>query len=119
MNRTLSLPVQELIRASERVMVFATNHKGLPEEDFEAVLSCAHELLHDIKSSRAASRPASQGFQVLFCLLCRLVRGEQEPADAPWTTQQTYQQSTGIDPTDCLLIHTYCPACYQHLSKAA
>jgi len=41
MNRTLCLPVQELIRASGRVMVFATNHKGLPEEDFEAVLSCA------------------------------------------------------------------------------
>jgi hypothetical protein len=121
MNRTLSLPVQELIRATERVMVFATNHKGLLEEDFEAVLSCAHELRHDIKSSRAASRAASQELQVclLFCLLCRLVRDEQETADAPWTTQQTYQQSTGIDPTDCLLIHTYCPACYQHLSKAA
>ena len=52
MNRTLSLPVQELIRASERVMVFATNHKGLPEEDFEAVLSCAHELI--MTSNRAA-----------------------------------------------------------------
>lgn len=60
MNRTLSLPIQELIRVSERVTVFATNHKGLPEEDFEAVLSCAHELIHDIKSARAASRPASQ-----------------------------------------------------------
>jgi hypothetical protein len=119
MNRRLSLPVQELIRASERVLVFATNHKGLVEEDFEAVLSCAHELMHDIKSSRAAS--ASQELQVclLFCLLCRLVRDGQETADAPWTTQQTYQQSTGIDPADCLLIHTYCPACYQHLSKAA
>ena len=120
MNRTLSLPVQELIRASERVMVFATNHKGLPTDDFEAVLSCAHELLHDIKSRRPSSQPASQEVQVclLLCLRCRLVRDEQETADAPWTTQQTYQQSTGIDPTDCLLIHTYCPACYQ-LSKAA
>ena len=121
MKRTLSLPVQELIRATERVIVFATNHQGLPEEDFEAVLSCAHELRHDIKSSRAASRPASQELQVclLFCLLCRLVRDEQETADASWTTSQIYQQRTGIDPTDCLLIHTYCPACYQHLSKAA
>ena len=67
MNRTLSLPVQALIRASERVLVFATNHKGLPEEEFEAVLSCAHELIYDIKSSRPASRPASQEFQ--GCLL--------------------------------------------------
>ena len=119
MNRTLSLPVQELIRVSERVRVFATN-KGLPTDDFEAVLSCSYELIHDIKSRRPPSQPVSQEVQVclLFCLRCRLVRDEQEPADAPWTTQQTYHQSTGIDPTDCLLIHTYCPACYQ-LSKAA
>jgi hypothetical protein len=112
MNRTLSLPVQELIRASERVLVFAANHKSLPKDDCEAVLSCAYELINDIKSSR----PASQGVQVclLFCLCCRLVRDEQETVDAPWITQQTYQQGTGIDPTDCLLIHTYCPVCYQH-----
>ncbi len=121
MNRTLSLPVQELIRASERVLVFVTNHKGLPKDDFEAILSCAYELIHDIKSSRPSS---SQKVQVclLFCLCCRLVRDEQEPVDAPWITQQTYQQSTGIDPTDCLLIHTYCPVCYQYrqyLPKAA
>ena len=51
MNRTLSLPVQELIRATERVLVFA-NHKGLPQEDFEAVLSCAHDS--DMTSNRAA-----------------------------------------------------------------
>ena len=120
MNRTLSLPVQELIRASERVLVFATNHKGLPKDDCKAVLSCAYELIHDIKSSR----PASQEVQVclLFCLCCRLVRDEQETVDATWITQQTYQQSTGIDPADCLLIHTYCPVCYQYrqyLPKAA
>jgi hypothetical protein len=121
MNRTLSLPVQELIRASARVLGFATNHKGLVEEDLEAVLSCAHELMHDIKSSHPASQPASQKVQVclLFCLVCRLVRDEQETADAPWITQQTYEQSTGIDPTDCLLIHTYCPVCYQYLPRAA
>ena len=119
MNRTVSLPVQELIRASERVLGFATNHKGLPTEDFEAVLSCAHELIHDIKSSRPSSQPASQEVQVclFFCLLCLLVRDEQETA--PWITPQTYQQGTGIDPTDCLLIHTYCPMCYQYLQIAA
>src|SRR6476660_9458074 len=117
MNRRLSLPVQELIRASERVLVFATNHKSLPKDDVEAVLSCAYDLLHDIKSSRPSSQSASQEIQVclLFCLCCRLVRDEQETVDAPWITKQTYQQSTGIDPTDCLLIHTYCPVCHQHL----
>src|SRR5688572_29895633 len=69
-----------------------------------------------IKSSSAASQPASQEVQVrlLFCLRCRLVRDEQETVDAPWITQQTYQQSTGIDPTDCLLVRTYCPVCYQY-----
>jgi hypothetical protein len=72
MNRTLSLPVQELMRASERVMVFAANHKGLPEEEFEAVLSCAHELIYDIKSSRPASRPPSQELQVCLPLLSPL-----------------------------------------------
>ncbi len=124
MNRTLSLPVQELIRASERVLVFATNHKGVPKDDFEAVLSCAYELIQDIKSTRPSSQSASQEVQVclLLCLRCRLVRDEQETVDATWITQQTYQQSTGIDPADCLLIHTYCPVCYQYrqyLPKAA
>ena len=57
MEYTLSLPVQELIRASERVITFATNHKGLTQKDFEAVLLCAHELLHQIKASRALDRP--------------------------------------------------------------
>ena len=124
MNRTLSLPVQEFIRASERVLVFATNHKGLPEDDYEAILSCAYELIDDIKSSRpSSSQPASQKVKVciFFCHRCLLVRDERETVDAPWITQQTFQQSTGIDTTDCLLIHTYCPVCYQlqYLPKAA
>jgi hypothetical protein len=48
MNRTLSLPVQALIRTSERVLVFATNHKGLPEHRLTG--SCpvfvSHRLRH-------------------------------------------------------------------------
>jgi hypothetical protein len=56
MERTLSLPVQQLISASVRVIAFATNHKGLSQEDFEAVLFCAHELIHEIKSSRTMER---------------------------------------------------------------
>ena len=46
MNRLLSLPVQELICTSERVLVFATNHKGLPEDDFEGVW-IGHEAVHE------------------------------------------------------------------------
>lgn len=121
MNPTLSLPVQALIRASERVLLLATNHKGLPKDDCEAVLSCAYELIHDIKSSRPSSQPASPKVKVclFFCIRCLLVRDEQETVNGPWITQQAYQQSTGIDPTDCLLIHTYCPVCHQYLPKAA
>ena len=66
MNRTLSLPVQELIRASERVLVFATNHKGVPKDDFEAVLSCAYELIQDLKSTpRPLNRPLKK-FKFVF-----------------------------------------------------
>ena len=113
MNRTLSLPVEEFIRASERVLVFAANHRGLTDDDCEAVMSCAYELIRDIKSSRPASQLASQAVSqrvkvcLFFCLRCLLVRDEQETIDAPWITQQTYQQSTGVDPMNCLLIHTY------------
>ena len=57
MDRTLSLPVQQLIRASERVIAFATNHKGLTQEDFEAVLFSAHELIHEMKSSQTIDQP--------------------------------------------------------------
>jgi hypothetical protein len=37
-------------------MAFATNDKGLPQEDFEVILFCAHELIHEIKSSRAGEQ---------------------------------------------------------------
>ena len=116
MDGTLSLPIQELMRAAARVIVFAANHKGLPEEDLEAVLSCAHELIHDIKLSRAVSQEVQTC--LFFCLHCRRVRDERKTADDRWITKQTYQESTGIDPTDCLLIHAYCPACYA-VPKAA
>jgi hypothetical protein len=43
MERTLSLPVQEFVRVSERVM--ASNHKSLPDGDCEAVLLYAYGLI--------------------------------------------------------------------------
>ena len=49
MNRKLSLPVQELIRAHERLMVFASDHDGLPEDDCEAVLFFNGELRREIE----------------------------------------------------------------------
>jgi hypothetical protein len=48
-NHKLTLPVQELIRAHERILNFATDHKGLPEDDCEAVLFYARKLISDIE----------------------------------------------------------------------
>jgi len=42
--------VQELIHAFERVSEFASDHKGLPEGECEAVLWCARELIRDLES---------------------------------------------------------------------
>ena len=41
--------VQQLIRAVEQVKEFASNHRGLPEDECEAVLFYVHELLDDIE----------------------------------------------------------------------
>ena len=50
MDRRLTLPIQELIRAFEGVSRFASDHKGLPEEDCEAVLFYARELIREMEA---------------------------------------------------------------------
>jgi len=42
--------VRELIRAFEEVNQFASHYKGLPEDECEAVLFCARELIRDLES---------------------------------------------------------------------
>ena len=49
-EREATLLVQELRHAFERVREFALHHKGLREEECEAVLSCAHELIRDLEA---------------------------------------------------------------------
>jgi hypothetical protein len=49
MNLPFSLPVQEFIRASERLSEFVANHKGLHEDDCKAVLFYTHELSREIE----------------------------------------------------------------------
>ena len=44
-----TLLVQDLIEAFERVSAFASDHKGLPEDQCEAVLFCARELIQDLE----------------------------------------------------------------------
>ena len=50
MDRPVTLLVQELIRAFEKVSEFASDHNGLPEQECEAVLFCARELIRDLES---------------------------------------------------------------------
>lgn len=53
MDRLLSLPAQEFVRACERIGQFASNHKGLDEDDCEAIKLHARELLRDVLSNCA------------------------------------------------------------------
>ena len=48
------------------------------------------------------------------CCVCRLIRDETSSSlhGEHWVTQRTYQQTHGVNPTDCLLTHTYCPECF-------
>ena len=48
MDRTLSLPVQEFIRACERIMQFGSNHSGLTEDDCHAVIFHATAIIGDL-----------------------------------------------------------------------
>ena len=59
MERILSLPIQQLIDAADRVVVFATNHKGLTPEDFEAAMICAYELIHTLERHDAIKKWAA------------------------------------------------------------
>ena len=50
MDRPVTLLVLELIRAFEKVSEFASDHNGLPDEECEAVLFCARELIRDLEA---------------------------------------------------------------------
>jgi hypothetical protein len=55
------------------------------------------------------------------CCACGLVRDELRPAPDPvrWTTQRAYRKAYGVNSTECLLTHTYCPDCLSKAQKAA
>jgi hypothetical protein len=48
-DRKTSLPVQDFVRAVERLSQFAINHKGMLEDDCEAVLFHARKLISDLQ----------------------------------------------------------------------
>jgi hypothetical protein len=49
-----------------------------------------------------------------ICCICGLLRDEIGPSldQERWVTQRTYRKIYGVHPADCLLTHTYCPACF-------
>jgi hypothetical protein len=49
MDRRISLPVQDFVRAVEHLSQFAINHKGMLEDDCEAVLFHARKLISDLE----------------------------------------------------------------------
>jgi hypothetical protein len=54
---------------------------------------------------------------ISVCCLCGLIRdvtrccldGER------WITRRTYRNTYGVNPSDGLLTHAYCPACFAHV----
>ena len=72
MDRRLSPQVQELIRASENVIGFASDNNGLREEDCEAVLFYARELIREIQPqcvwSITSTKPLKSGLLELHGL---------------------------------------------------
>ena len=53
------------------------------------------------------------------CCVCGLLRDDKGPAfdDERWVTQRTYQTTHGINPSDCLRTHTYCPQCFTQVRE--
>ena len=52
------------------------------------------------------------------CCLCRLVRDEIGPSlDSRWVSQRTYRKTHGVNPSNCLQTHTYCPGCFMQVME--
>lgn len=72
------------------------------------IVQIAHEALSALRSKTTTLH---------VCCVCRLVLDETGPSldQARWVTQRTLQMTHGVNPADCLLTHTYCPACFTHV----
>jgi len=48
------------------------------------------------------------------CCMCGRLRDDTGPSldQERWITQQTFRKTHGGHQDDCLLTHTYCPACF-------
>lgn len=53
------------------------------------------------------------------CCSCGLVRDDSGSASdgGRWVTQLIYRSQHGVNPADCPLTHTYCPACFEQAQE--
>lgn len=53
------------------------------------------------------------------CCMCKLVRDDTKfsPGRGRWVTQRTYRETYGVNPTDLMLTHTYCPTCFMKVQE--
>ena len=61
-----------------------------------------------------APRTRTKTTMLHVCCLCGLLQDETGPSldQERWVTQRTFQKMHGVRPDNCLLTHTYCPACF-------
>ena len=54
-----------------------------------------------------------------LCCLCGLIRDQTKVSlDCErWVTRRAYLKSHGVNPSDCVLAHTYCPSCFTQVME--
>ena len=68
------------------------------------------QITHEAPS---ASRMRTKTTMLHVCCLCGLLQDEGLNLDQErWVTQRTFREMLGVHPDNCLLTHTYCPACF-------
>ena len=72
------------------------------------------QITHAVPSASRKETPL-----LPVCCLCRLIRDELGPSldSARWVTQRIYRKTHGVNPTDCLQTHTYCPGCFTQVME--
>jgi hypothetical protein len=63
--------------------------------------------------------PSRETLLLPVCCICGLIRDESEASldHESWITEETYRNTHGVNPSDCLFTHTYCPACLAQVMK--
>jgi hypothetical protein len=69
------------------------------------------QITHETVS---ASRKKPKKTMLHVCCMCGLLQDEAGASldQDRWVTQRTFRKMHGVHPDNCLLTHTYCPACF-------